>query len=59
MGLFGWGDTDDTTRTERAGWKDRAKEQMDEQAGKTPAKKPEKTDSDQPKRHARRKGLFD
>lgn len=59
MGLFGWGETDDTTPAERAGWKDRAKEQMDQQSGKTPAPKPEATDSDQPKRHARRKGLFD
>lgn len=55
--MFGWGENDRTTKAERAAWKDRAKQQMDEQAGRTP--QPEATDDDAPSRHARRKGLFD
>lgn len=33
MGLFGWGDSDETTPEERASWKARAEEQIADQNG--------------------------
>lgn len=55
MGLFGWGDTDNTTPQERKDWRDNAQEQIDQQNGKDKTKP--KPEDDQPPRHAR-KGLW-
>lgn len=50
MGLFGWGEKDNSTPQERKAWRDNAKKQMDEQSNKP---KKVKQDKSQPK-HARR-----
>lgn len=51
--MFGWGPKDQTTKDERAAWKDNAKSQMD---GKSKSDdSDESTDDTQPPRHARRK----
>lgn len=53
--MTGWGQRDNTTRAERAAWKERAKEQMAEQNGKADD---DTDESPGEPRHARRKGLF-
>lgn len=48
MGLFGWGEKDQTTKPERDAWKANAKDQMN---GGKPAKDKTKDDG-KPPRHA-------
>lgn len=50
--MFGWGPKDNTTKEERAAWKDNAKSQMQDNSDDSD----ESTDDTQPPRHARRKG---
>lgn len=57
MSVFGWGPTDNSTRTEREAWKNRAREQMPPKSPKKPTTKKSDDSPGDPK-HARRRGLF-
>lgn len=58
MGLFGWGQQDTSTPQERAAWKERAQEQIDEQDGTTTEPEPEPGGPARHVRHVRKRGLF-